>query len=262
MTIDIQFRKDVEWSIEYWTALLGEKISDLEYIYCKGSSIKAWDSKIDYVPMLSDVDIHLKTFSGERIESILDLHQALEISHTYEIEFKELYPNSLHTPRVQLIALDTERLDSFVPPLRRQIRLLKGDYSPSSHLSNEELRHIDKENLLETATYLPQLVDSVLDRIGIEFWSVLRRLTWRLSPAPVRLLNQDSDDPLDTWTWNRTQIVTELRNSGWSNIAETYSQFYLLGWDLFESGMQSSSIMRDMIQTAADCISQCADGLN
>jgi len=46
---------------EAFTEVLLEEIPDPDIvgIYCKGSVLKDWDSPLDYVPELSDVDIHI-----------------------------------------------------------------------------------------------------------------------------------------------------------------------------------------------------------
>ncbi|MFX1533565.1 MAG: hypothetical protein ACFFDI_04955, partial [Promethearchaeota archaeon] len=51
-------KNDVHYSLEIWTELLEELLADrIKYVFAKGSSVKKWDTPIDYVPILSDVDI-------------------------------------------------------------------------------------------------------------------------------------------------------------------------------------------------------------
>ena len=38
--------------------------NELKYAYTKGSGIKPWDTPIDYVPILSDIDIHFMLTEG------------------------------------------------------------------------------------------------------------------------------------------------------------------------------------------------------
>ncbi|MFW9769230.1 MAG: hypothetical protein ACFFEM_10450, partial [Candidatus Thorarchaeota archaeon] len=60
-------RKDTQCAMEVWSDTLVEVLgSSLESIYSKGSATKPWESHIDYVPTISDVDIHI-TIKGNKL---------------------------------------------------------------------------------------------------------------------------------------------------------------------------------------------------
>ena len=64
----MKVRRDVDTCIEVWTEILLARYQrNIDYLYAKGSSIKPWDGIIDYVPTLSDVDIHIKTVDDFRL---------------------------------------------------------------------------------------------------------------------------------------------------------------------------------------------------
>ena len=54
-------RREVQAAIDSWVEVLLDRLPDgaVRGIYFKGSAQKAWDSPVDYVPELSDVDLHL-----------------------------------------------------------------------------------------------------------------------------------------------------------------------------------------------------------
>ena len=57
--IKSQLKEEIESSLTIWGDLLERFFGDnLAYVYAKGSAIKKWDSSIDYVPVISDIDIH------------------------------------------------------------------------------------------------------------------------------------------------------------------------------------------------------------
>ncbi|MHA2065893.1 MAG: hypothetical protein ACXABY_16100, partial [Candidatus Thorarchaeota archaeon] len=51
-------RHDIRMCLQAWIEILHDELGErIDYVYSKGSSMKNWDSPIDYVPVLSDVDI-------------------------------------------------------------------------------------------------------------------------------------------------------------------------------------------------------------
>ena len=55
-------RADVEAMAEAWRTVLLEELgaAAIDGLYLKGSAAKRWDSLVDYVPELSDVDLHVR----------------------------------------------------------------------------------------------------------------------------------------------------------------------------------------------------------
>ena len=55
-------RKDVEAAIAVWGELIPERLGErVSYATLKGSVLKSWDGLVDYVPVISDLDIHIGT---------------------------------------------------------------------------------------------------------------------------------------------------------------------------------------------------------
>ena len=92
--------------VEAFTEVLLEEVprSEIEGIYCKGSVLKDWDSPLDYVPELSDVDIHLLLCDDGAEERYLgSVEQALRIQSRVEERYFSRAPQRLHVPRTQLL---------------------------------------------------------------------------------------------------------------------------------------------------------------
>jgi hypothetical protein len=86
---------------------------------------------------------------------------------------------------------------------------------------------------------------SMFDRTGMDWWSTIRPMTWRVSPTPVRLITQTHSDPIDVWSWNRTNIREALHQREYEKIAEHYYGFYDTGWKLFLSGFSDLKAFRE-----------------
>ena len=258
-----QARHDIRMCLQAWIEILRDELGErIDYVYTKGSSIKNWDSAIDYVPVLSDVDIHIilkdddDLFSGndERFEA------AMRFSKRFEDRFYELDPDPLHFPRSQLIHINEfQKKKWFVIPKPKHVRPLIGKPKPAKLPSENTIREIDLQNLLELQEYLHEIPMSAVDRAGFDFWSMIRRMLWRVSPTPVRLITQTHDEPSDVWNWNRTAICVQLRKIGLDDIERFYRGFYLAGWNLFISGFTNRDDYRDVVLNGYRLLKGCHD---
>ncbi len=52
---------------------------------------------------------------------------------------------------------------------------------------------------MEIEHVLCRLPMSSIDKSGLDFWYLIRRLVWHVSPAPVRLLTQVVKEPEEVW---------------------------------------------------------------
>ena len=254
-------KEDINASLDSWVSVLVGTLGDrVKCAYAKGSALKPWESPIDYVPIISDVDIHIELNNEPELfpNSEDPFRDAMRLSKRYEDRFKELRPDHLHIPRSQLSSVDKLiELLEYVPPRRRDVKILLGKLSEPLFPSIERVRRIDLENLLSLSEFVAKMPSRIADRTGIDFWGIIREMTWRVSPAPVRLLTQTADDPLDVWSWNRTHIVHELRAQGHNEIASRYEDFYMAGWNLFLSGFTSSDDFRWATTSGYYVLRQC-----
>ena len=256
-------RSDVEAGLEVWIRVMNEDLGTrIKYAYTKGSAHKKWETPIDYVPIISDVDIHIMLhdddlfFSGSS-ESFDD---ALSLSKRYEDEFLHLQPDHLHIPRSQIMTINKLASDlEYVPPRPQDIRALVGDIPNPIIQSDIDIRQIDRQSLMDYQEFIETLPSRIFDRSGLDYWFIIRQMCWRVSPAPVRLLTQITDNPLDVWSWNRTAIAKELESHDYTEIAEHYRNFYLHGWDLFLSKFTSSEAYRNCISAGYYTLSKCRE---
>ncbi|MHA1495724.1 MAG: hypothetical protein ACTSRQ_17130, partial [Candidatus Thorarchaeota archaeon] len=90
----------------------------------------------------------------------------------------------------------------------QDIKVLFGEPPLPKRLpSPETIRKGDMERIIEEREYIFESARRIFDRTGLDFWAVIRVMTWKVSPSPVRLLTQNHPDPIDVWSWNRTKIL-------------------------------------------------------
>ena len=256
-------RSDVEAALDAWVTVLRKDLSTrLRYAYTKGSALKKWETPIDYVPIISDVDIHIMLhdddsfFSG----SSESFDEALSLSTSYENEFLRLRPDHLHIPRSQIMTINKlASVLEYVPPRSQDIRALVGDMPNPIIQSDDDIRQIDRQNLMDYQEFIEPLPSRIFDRTGLDYWFIIRQMCWRVSPAPVRLLTQITENPLDVWSWNRTTIAKKLEFHDYFDIAEYYKNFYLYGWDLFLSEFTSSEAYRNCTSAGYYTLVRCRE---
>jgi len=210
-------------------------------VYIKGSSQKAWDSPIDYVPELSDIDVQVLLADDT---PLTDLEAALAFQAEMEQRFRDRIPQPLHLPRPQ-IQLLRSRLEHYTPSLG--VQTLLG--LPYKHLVFGKANHPDTDRamLMEPQAFLAGLFDSVMDRPGKYLFEVLRQLSWRVGPTGSRVLSVLGAGLEDAWGGNRTQVYHRLNGLGQVEMAEQYAAFYLHAWNFFLSGYQNANAAREAV---------------
>jgi hypothetical protein len=252
-------RREVYSCIEAWKTIFETRFEGrIEYAYAKGSGVKEWSSPIDYVPLLSDVDIHVKKMGDESLFGSPEtaVEEALEVSGEYERLFLEMNTDPLHVPRTQVVVLnDAVKDPRFLLPLESdEIHVMFGEPELRKALLKEKVRVVDYENLMELEGVLRSLPMSAMDKTGLEYWYLIRRLVWHVSPAPVRLLTQVVEDPEEAWMWNRTKVCDKLEEHGFHGVSQSYRDYYLLGWEMFFTGLRDTRIMRRVVSKAYDVL--------
>lgn len=254
-------RADTECATEVWADILPQFFgSRLDSFYAKGSAFKTWDSYIDYVPIISDVDIHICTLGDEPLflGSSKDFDDALNLSAQCEKEFLRRRPDHLHIPRMQVIETRfLKQIEKYTPPRHQDIRVLYGTPILEEPPSPEIVRSGDLERILADEEFVSDIPRRTLDRTGLDFWAFIRQITWRVSPFPVRILTQNLDDPIDAWSWNRTNIHKALLEAGYDAIAKYYHGFYSAGWELYLSNFQGLDEYREMAKNGYYVLYEC-----
>lgn len=228
-------------------------VRDLTGVYMKGSALKHWETPIDYVPVLSDVDVHVlfadAKATGPHLESV---ERGLNLSALVEGLFRAAVPEPIHVPRVQLVNAnrlydDPEFISSPAETVERRV----GVPYPDRALDTSFARSVAIKRTLEHGEYLAKLGDAVTDLFGPYLRRVLRNLSWRVSPTGPRVLELLGSPFEQVWSSNRTGIVRLLERSGESQLASDYVEFYVKAWRYFLSQDEDGDAARRAISAAA-----------
>jgi len=245
-------RRDVDAAISVWRGVIEERLSDrIEYAVLKGSAVKPWDTPADYVPVISDLDIHIGTKGDQPLfpPTRDGFHYSLETTRIVEERFMELRPRPLHVPRPQVVVMKEEHID-FLPEEPGEVVPLYGKTRIKPEEPVNRLRARDMAELQGLGPLLGRLPEQVIDRIDLEYYRVLRMLCYVVSPTPVRVLTQRHPDPKRLWTLNRTSIIRELREYEFVELADAYGEYYAAGWRAFNGGFRDNEAMRQLLARA------------
>jgi len=217
------------------TLLEGPAVSPIVGIYLKGSTCKPWDSLIDYVPVLSDVDIHVRyrNDDGAKVHPGT-LEGSIGVAERALTRFMTRVPNASHLPRPQVLVLnDLERLPGYLPsPAPTVLTVYGAGYPVVSRSDYHDTRTSDAQRFAADVQFVrEELPAKIIDRPGAHAWRMIAHLVWRVGPTGPRLLTHLGMHPYDAWSANRTTIVRELIARGCGEAARAYADFYLLGWE-------------------------------
>lgn len=228
-------------------SLVGRFGDGIVGLWFKGSAEKRWDSPIDYVPELSDVDIHYRT-DEETAGLLADLDTALDLHADIGARFAKRFPSPAHVPRPQLVsAAGVEALDRYLPPPAGTVRTLHGAPAVvAGDVDEEEARRVDAAALAQATD--PAIVGratvDLLERPGHHLLAALRQLGWRVSPLGPRVLSVLGAGYATAWSANRTEVVALLADRGQEELAGRITRFYEAAWDGFRSGWRDAEAGR------------------
>lgn len=209
-------------------------------LYFKGSALRPWDSRLDYVPELSDVDLHVRLASWDDGAHGLSSTRAASLVAARALStFRARFPDAVHTPRPQLMVMnEIERLDGYVPSPEATVETLHGTpYPAGTRETYAGVAPLDRRHFLIDADFVRDEVPwKLIDRPGALAWRVVSILTWRVGPAGPAILTQLGVDPFDAWSMNRTSVARALEAHATRELAGAYRDFYRAGWDGFASG--------------------------
>ena len=252
-----QIKTDITIALDVWKELLEELGEKIEYVYAKGSAIKHWDTEIDYVPHISDLDIHVKVINKERITPLgyESFGLAYELTEDYEQMFKEKAKEQehecFHLPRIQLVQLNLHGNQGYnVPPREQDVTILKGNIKYKSEFPHNKVRYMDTRNVLKEKDFINSFSEHFFYLSSYEYFKLFFKMAGKVSPFPARLLNQIlvNENPHDVWNWNRTKIVAKLNEHGFNALAEHYKQYYVTGWDLYSSKFENTDLFRQLLK--------------
>lgn len=209
-------------------------------IYLKGSARKTWDTPLDYVPEVSDVDIHIMLETEAAASYLMPIDRAVEIAAAAMRRYREAITDPLHVPRPQLlIANFLYSQPDYVPSPGGTVETVYGKPLEEPAPGAKDTREIVRRQLTEQEEYLGELGELAIDKPGKYLAVALRTMSWRVSPTAPRVLEL-LGLPFDVaWSSNRTALVRHLHAVGEVLLAIDYAAFYLHAWEYFLSGLQA-----------------------
>ncbi len=232
-------------------------------IYLTGSAVKAWDSPLDYVPEVSDGDIHVSFRDESSWRKHLDtVPGALEVQAAIEACFESRRPRALHRPRPQLLVLNklmAERKGFVYSPQSTVVVLHGEDYPKDDYGDPDTIRRHNAADLVERAEFVQQVPLLAVDRPWTYSRDLLSQLTWRIPPVGPLALHLSGLDTKHVWTLNRTQATAALHDVGLASLANPYRSFYLSAWDYVLSGFTDTTACRTAILAGTQVLTEGAD---
>ena len=236
---------------------------EIRAIYLKGSVVKRWESALDYVPEVSDVDMHAWFHDdGAWPKYLGTVDQALEVQKGVEERFAARVPRPLHEPRPQLIVMNKMMAEheGFLHSPRSTVKVLYGEEYPEADYSDSDaIKRHDATQLIHEAEWVDAMPLHLVGKPGRYLREALRQLVWRVSPAGPRVLHVSGLDTEQAWSMNRTRATQALRDLGLTGLADGYTSFYLSSWDYFLSGFTDSDAGRSAIRAAARVLTESAE---
>ncbi len=228
-------------------------------IYWKGSAQKEWTTPIDYVPELSDVDIHV-LFADDSVEAryLGAAEQGLRVQEDVECRYCARVPKPIHMARPQLMVLNRLLKDpDYVGPATGTVTTLFGRQMEHGGVGDPaRARDIARRQLLGLADAVRAFPMQVVDKPGKLLWQMLRQIVWQVSPTGPKVLVLDGADPDEAWALNRTGVVLRLESSGRKSLAGDYARFYLAEWDYFKSGYADNDAAREALAAGVRVMSE------
>ena len=230
---------------------------EIRGIYLAGSAMREWQTIIDYVPEISDVDICIRFRKDEHADRLTRRFDvALDFQQELERGFTAKTPQPRHMPRPQVSILNNlEKQKGYIPFPLQMVSLLYGEeYTEPGPYDEEAVKRRDRESLLEEEAFLDSYPGEIYDKYDKYNVLSLRALAWRVSPAGPRILDLLGKPVIETWSMNRTAVVRELRAAGQSDLANSYAFFYKESWAYFLSDYHNGTAARNALSAAAEVL--------
>jgi hypothetical protein len=224
---------------------------DITAIWLTGSVRKRWDSPLDYVPELSDVDVHVRFARPEHWTDALDVEAGLVLHAAIEQRYADAVLDPLHTPRVQLVPVhQVEALPNyFGPPAGTAESLFGGAPPVAAAVDPHAASRVDAETLVAMADAEMLAVEPFrfAELPGWHLFGAIRNLNWRVSPAGARALSALGTAYETAWALNRTEALQHLRDAGEHELARSYAGYYEHAWAFFLSRWRDPAAGRETL---------------
>lgn len=182
---------------------------DATSIVWKGSAYKPWDGPYDFIPGLSDLDVHVYRPGG--LVDPFALRRRL---------FATVGDPPSGTP-LQLLILDSDNLPNPWTLLEGTYGVLVGDPPPVPPADEDDMRRRDLLDLRGLDGWIRQIASGVVDRSEAELWEFLRRVRWMFPSILTRVATVAGENPAGMWRMNRT--ATLAHTAGVSGVGDVRS---------------------------------------
>ncbi|MGV8168729.1 MAG: hypothetical protein ACP5N3_01605 [Candidatus Nanoarchaeia archaeon] len=228
-------RKEIDLYTQTFTEVFLKKIGkeNVKAIYFKGSGNKKWDSLLDYVPGLSDIDIHILFRNQKKYKNIADnITNSLKFSQILEDAYLSRARTRIHIPLLQIRNLNELKKRPFYQSTpEATVKTLYGEkyrYEKINETKNNVLK-----SLQEHDDFINKFPDRLIDTHIDQYSRRLKEISWRLSPSASNLLVLIGEDYTATWSKNRTETYNTLKNIGEKKLAEDFASFYVYSWNYY-----------------------------
>ena len=164
-------------------------------IIWKGSAHKPWEGPFDFLPGLSDVDIHV--YREQPLADPWGLRRAV---------LEAAGPVPFDTP-LQLLVLDVPSLPGWWTILPGTFRVLHGSEPPTSIPATATLLERDRYGLAGAATDSARVSSDILGLADHELWGYLRSVRSLFPPALYRAVSLWTGRPERVWSLNKSKLL-------------------------------------------------------
>ncbi len=177
-------------------AAAAELLPDHSSIIWKGSTHKPWEGPYDFLPGLSDIDIHV--YRDRPLTDPWDLRRAV---------VQQAGPAPYATP-VQLLVMEVSALPDWWTILPGTYEVLAGGAPPMTVPETSRLLDKDRYSLAGSATDAARVSYDILGLADEELWPYLRSMRSLFPPVLYRAASVWTGRPERVWSLNRTRLVS------------------------------------------------------
>ena len=171
------------------------ELPDHVSVVWKGSAHKSWDGPYDFLPGLSDIDVHVYRPGG--LDDPWTLRRRIR---------DEVGPAPYGTP-LQLLVIDPDTMPEWWTLLPGTYEILAGGTPPVPVPPRHLLLDRDRFGLAEAHGHADSVTSGVLACGDADLWPYLLTVRWMFIPMLYRGVSLEGGEPEKAWAMNRTELL-------------------------------------------------------